>query len=99
MFERNRVDNADQGYISVELTLANGDMLPGKIVLAAGRTVIDFLNGSAGFVEFEPFDGERSYLAKSLVRSVRVLQVPRGTNLGQRLRDLDGFDPDRKSVV
>ena len=93
MFERNRVDNADQGYISVELTLANGDMLPGKIVLAAGRTVIDFLNGSAVFVEFEPFDGERSYLAKSLVRSVRVLQVPRGTNLGQRLRDLDGFDP------
>ena len=93
MFERNRVDNADQGYISVELTLANGEALHGKIVMAAGRGVIEFLNGTAAFVEFEPYDGERAYFAKSTVRSVRVLQVPRGGNLGQRLRDLDGFDP------
>ena len=91
--ERNRVDNADQGMISVELTLATGDVINGKIVLAAGRTVIDFLNGTSAFVEFEPYDGERAYFAKSTVRSVRVLQAPRAANLSQKLRDLDGFDP------
>ncbi len=93
MFERNRVDNVDQGYVSVELVLNGGQILVGKAVIAAGRTIIDFLNNTAAFVEFEPYDGDKTFLAKSNIRSVRVLQVPKGTNLAGRLRDLDGFDP------
>jgi hypothetical protein len=93
MFERNRVDNADQGYVAVELMLTGGQMLVGKVVMAAGRNIVDFLNNNATFVEFEPYDGDKSFLAKSSIRSVRVLQVPKGGNLNQRLRDLDGFDP------
>ncbi len=93
MFERNRVDNVEQGYVSVELMLDGGRMLVGKVIMPAGRNVVDFLNAAATFVEFEPYDGDKAYLAKSSIRSVRILQVPKGVNLAQRLRDLDGFDP------
>lgn len=93
MFERNRVDSADQGFMAVEVTLADGEVAAGKIVVPAGRNVGEFLNGAAAFVEFEPYDGQRTFLAKASIRAVRVLQVQRTVNFNQRLRDLDGFDP------
>lgn len=93
MFERNRIDNADQGLVTVELTVDEGRTLSGKMAMPAGRGVLDYLNGSATFVEFETFDGDRRLIAKSMLREVKQVAVPRAANLGQRLRDLDGFDP------
>lgn len=93
MFERNRIDNADHGLVTVELTLPEGRTLSGKIAMPAGRGVQEYLNGSATFVEFESFDGDRRLLAKSTLQEVKQVSVPRAANLSQRLRDLDGFDP------
>jgi hypothetical protein len=93
MFERNRIDNADQGFVTVELTTDGGLTMTGKIAMPAGRAVLEHLNGSANFLEFEAFDGDRRYLAKSALREVKQISVPRAANLNQRLRDLDGFDP------
>ena len=48
MFERNKVDNAvndTKNGVPAEITLADGDMLVGKIVISAGRNVFDQLNG------------------------------------------------------
>lgn len=93
MFERNRIDNADHGLVTVELTMDEGRTLSGKIAMPPGRGVLDYLNGGAVFVEFESFDGDRRLLAKSILREVKQVPVPRAANLNQRLRDLDGFDP------
>jgi hypothetical protein len=93
MFERNKIDNADQGLTTVELTLADERVLTGKIAIPPGRGVLDTLNGPAQYLEFEAFDGERTYLAKSTIKAVRPLSVSRGVNLANRLRDLDGFEP------
>ena len=93
MFERNKIDNAEQGLVSVELTMQEGRTLSGKIAMPPGRGVLDYLNGGANFVEFESFEGDRRYLAKSSLLEVKQMSVPRGVNLNQRLRDLDGFDP------
>ncbi len=93
MFERNRIDNADHGMVTVELTLSEGRTLSGKIAMPAGRGVLDYLNGSSTFLEFESFDGDRRYLAKSTLAEVKQVATPRAANLNQRLRDLDGFDP------
>jgi hypothetical protein len=93
MFERNRIDTVDQGTTSVELTLTDGRQMSGKLTMPSGRGVLDFLNGAGAYVEFEPYDGDRAFIAKTSIRSVRVLQVPRPVNITQRLRDLDGFDP------
>lgn len=93
MFERNRIDTQDQGQTSVVLTLSDGQDALGKITMPASRSVIDFLNGPATFVEFEPFEGEKSFIAKSAIRALKVMNPPRVANVNQRLRDLDGFDP------
>ena len=93
MFERNRIDNADQGTLAVVLTMADGRDIGGKLAIAAGRTLFEALNGSAMFLDFEAFDGERTYVAKTSVSGVKQIKVPRAPSLQQRLRDLDGFDP------
>jgi DnaJ-domain-containing protein 1 len=93
MFERNKIDNADNGLVSVELTLSDDRSLTGKISMPPGRGFLDVLNSAALYVEFESFDGERCYLAKMAIKALKPLGVQRGVNLGQKLRDLDGFDP------
>jgi hypothetical protein len=93
MFDRNRVENLEQGTTTVAMTLADGEEAVGKLTIPVGRPVFDFFNGPNAYIEFEPFDGEKRYLAKTSIRAVRPIQVPRPANLQQRLRDLDGFDP------
>lgn len=93
MFERNRIDTAEMKAVGVELTLTDGDVLKGRIAVPAGRGLHDALNGSAQFFEFETYDGQRSFLSKSAIRDVRMLAGERRPELGQRLRDADGFDP------
>jgi hypothetical protein len=96
MFERNRVDNAPEASaVPVEIALADGSVAKGKLLVPMGKTVADALNGSGSFVEFEPYGGERSYLAKSQLASVRPVGVPREHSLQSRLVDVGGFDPCR----
>lgn len=91
MFERNKVDTFDGQ--AVEITFAGGAIVTGRLVTAAGRSLGDVLNGPGDFVDFEPFGGERSFVAKSTLLNVKPMQVPRQPSLGARLRDGDGFDP------
>ena len=93
MFERNRIDNADQGTLAVTLTLPDGRQMGGKLAIAAGRSLFEALNSPAQFLDFEAFDGERTFIAKSSVTAITQIKVPRALSLQQRLRDLDGFDP------
>jgi DnaJ domain len=94
MFERSRLDNVPEANaVPVEITLTDGTVTKGKLFVMASKTAADLLNGSCNFVEFEPYGGERSFLAKALLASVKLAGVPRGPNLGARLRDPDGFDP------
>ncbi len=96
MFERNKVDNAvndTKNGVPAEITLADGDMLVGKIVISAGRNVFDQLNGPAAFIEIEPYGAERTYVAKTAMRSVKLISVPGSGHLAGRLREVDGFDP------
>jgi hypothetical protein len=94
MFERNKVDNTpEQAAIAIEAALEDGRLLKGKVAIPMNKTVYDVLNGNGAFLEFEPFDGERQFIAKAALRTVKLLSVGRGPNLGARLRDMDGFDP------
>lgn len=92
MFERNK-PQLEQGALSVELTLEDGARVSGRLFVPAGRAIFEVLNGATLFLEFEPFDGERQFIAKSSLRTVMLLQVPGVTSLMQKVRDLDGFDP------
>lgn len=93
MFERNRSDVQEQGSIAVEIVLDDGSVVAGKLLISAMRTAFDVLNGPAQFLEFEPFEGERRFIAKSALKAVKLLAGARPLNLAQKLHDLDGFDP------
>ncbi len=94
MFERNKIDNVpEQSAVAIEAVLDDGCVLKGRVAIPLSRSIVDVLNGTGAFLEFEPFDGERHFIAKSSVRSVKLLNPGRGPNLTLRLKDLDGFDP------
>ena len=93
MFERNKIDNAEHSGVPVELAMIDGETVKGRLLIAMGRNVFEVLNGPGAFLEFEPYGGERSFIAKASISNVRMINVPRVPNLNQRLRDLDGFDP------
>lgn len=93
MFERNKVDNVDQSSVPVELTLEGGEMMKGRLLIAIGRKPFEVLNGAGAFLEFEPYGGERSFIAKASIRNVKLVNVPRLPSLTGRLHDLDSFDP------
>ncbi len=93
MFERNRIETADLGTLSIVLTMSDGREIAGKLALPAGRSLPEALNGQSQFLDFEPFDGDRTFIAKSAIAAVKQIKVPRAPNLNLRLRELDGFDP------
>lgn len=93
MFERNKVDNIEHSGVPVELTTTDGDTVKGRLLIAQGRNVFEVLNGTGAFLEFEPYAGERTFIAKAAISNVKMTNVPRAPDLNQRLRDLDGFDP------
>src|SRR5581483_10945161 len=94
MCERNRIDNPPEpGAVPVELTLTDGTVAKVKLLVPAGKALADLLNGGGGFVEFEPYGGERRFVAKSQLASVRPVGVPRVPNLAARAREADSFDP------
>ena len=93
MFERNAAVTQEQGAVAVEITLDDGAVVAGKLIVPASRAVFDVLNGPAVFFEFEPYDGERRFIAKSALKAVQLLGGAKPLNLVQKVRDLDGFDP------
>ena len=94
MFDRNRIDyTPEPGGIPVDIALADGTIAKGKLLVPLGKTLADVLNGPGSFIEFQPYGGERSYLAKAQLASVKPIDAPRAPNLGARLADPGGFDP------
>jgi hypothetical protein len=94
MFERNKIDNVPETTaVPIEIVFTDGTPAKGKLLVPMGKLVADALNGSGSFLEFEPYGGERGFIAKSQIASVKLLGVPKVPNLIARVRDLDGFDP------
>jgi hypothetical protein len=97
MFERNRVDNSSQSShqsaIPAEITLVDGEILSGHFLISAARALSDILNGETAFLEFEPFNQSRRFIAKQAIRAVKLIDAPSASNLDHR-RSLTGeFDP------
>jgi len=93
MFERNRIDNAPEAaLVPVEIVMADGEHLKGKLSVPAGRTLADTINGTGSFIELEPYGGDRRFIAKSQMTSIQLVGVPRASSLAARTRPSD-FDP------
>jgi hypothetical protein len=92
MFERGKGDRAE-GPATVEITLEGGQKLRGKLVVPPGRVLTEVLNGSSAFVEFQPVDGERMFIAKTALQCVQPVHVAAAPKLSIANGDGKPFDP------
>jgi hypothetical protein len=94
MFERNKIDNVpDATAVPVEIVFSDGTQAKGKLMVPTTKTVGEALNAAGGFMEFEAYGGERGYVAKAQLASVKPVGVPKAPHLNARLTDHNGFDP------
>lgn len=94
MFERNKIDNSLQvTTVPAEITLDGGEILKGRFIFAAARSIYDVLNGDTHFLDFETYKGERSLIARTTIKTIRIVSVPGAPNLKSRIREGETFDP------
>lgn len=96
MFERNKIDSTvtqQQMTVPVEITFESGRPVRGKIIMPVSRSLPEVLNSAHTFIEFEPYGGERLFIAKSAVRGIKAITVPFAPMLESRSREIDNFDP------
>ena len=96
MFERNKVDTVTQApqlAIPAEVTFDDGEISRGKFFVTSGRSFAEALNAASPFLEFEAYGEERRFISKSSIRNMKLVAVPSASNLHNRVRDGDNFEP------
>jgi DnaJ-domain-containing protein 1 len=76
--------------IAVQVTLASGATMRGNIFVSKQRTMHEELNKGEAFIEFETNDGQKMFLARSVLAVVKEFSVPRADQLQRR--SMDQFD-------
>jgi hypothetical protein len=76
----------------VEIGLVSGEQTKGKLMVPVGRSPLEVLNGLGAFIEFEPYGGERQFLAKTQIAAMRLAGVPQRPSLSPAYAN-DDFDP------
>ena len=79
--------------VQVTITLATGVQMRGNVFHSKTRTLQDELNKGETFLEFEPMEGQKMFLARSAIAAVKELNVPRVDQMSRRTSALDQFDP------
>jgi len=96
MFERNRIDRlheAERSTSTVEVTLDDGETVHGRVHFPPTRSLADELNNASGFVDFEVQEGDRFFLAKRMIHSVRPRTIPRTDQLSRAQLKSELFNP------
>ena len=96
MFERNRVDRLhepERSTSTVEVVLEDGETVHGRMHFPTTRSLGDELNTASGFVDFEIQEGDRFFLAKRSIQSVRPRQMPRADQLNRAQIKSELFNP------
>lgn len=96
MFERNSVDQSAgsrRKAIAVSLTLDDGTALSGVCHVASTRSLADELNQPGGFLDFETYQGERSFISKSAIARVVQIDLPKADQLTRSSYFSETADP------
>jgi DnaJ domain len=79
--------------LTVQITMASGSTMRGTMFVSRTRTMHDELNKGEPFLEFETGDGQKIYLARSVIASVREFNVPRADQIHKKLSiDFDAYE-------
>lgn len=80
--------------LSVEVEFADRRVQKGKLLVPAGKSLAEALNGPQAFVEFTPFGDDRaSCLAKTSIVAARTIDIPKFVPLHERRGVAGGDDP------
>lgn len=58
---------------TVTITVNDGSVLEGSLVIPKTRSIAELLNSSRPFFEFESREGERIYLSKAAIRTIQTI--------------------------
>ena len=96
MFERNSIDNKPAtSPVPVAITYLDRTQEKGKLFVAIGRDIQDCLNNTNLFLEFEPYGGDRTYLAKTQIAAIKPIGIPKAPSLSQHSQSKTAFDPHK----
>ena len=79
--------------VQVTVTLSTGVQMRGNVFHSKQRTLHEELNKGETFIEFEPMEGQRMFLARSAIAAVKEYNIPRDDQMARRVAALDQFDP------
>lgn len=82
----------NRSAIPVTITMSTGLTMRGNIFVPKTRSFQDELNRGETFLEFEPIDGQRMYLARSVIAVVKEYNVPKSDQLSKRMGQIEQFD-------
>ena len=85
---------AVQTAMPVTLQKVDGTTLRGRVVLPLQTTLDDVLNSEVAFIEFHPYGGEATFLAKSSIQTLEPTNVPKPSDVNVRLHQTnESVDP------
>ena len=96
MFERTAVDrgsDSDRRTFAISLTFDDGHVASGVCFVATTRTLEEELNQTGAFLDFEPYNGERSYICKTSIVRVKRIDLPKADQLNRTAYLSDAADP------
>lgn len=93
MFERNPVDAGRMMAVAVAVALKDGTECVGKTAMPHGRSVARLMEGAEAFLYLETPDGGTSFVPKSEIRALKVLDSGRPQPLRTDFPDATSFDP------
>jgi DnaJ-domain-containing protein 1 len=73
--------------IAVQITLASGSSMRGNIFVSKTRTMQEELNRNEPFIEFESGDGQKMFLARSVIALIKEFSVPKSDQLQKRMTE------------
>lgn len=79
--------------VQVSITLSTGVQMRGNIFHSKQKTLQEELNKGETFIEFEQLDGQKMFLARSVIAAVKEYNVPRVDQMTRRAAALDQFEP------
>jgi hypothetical protein len=79
--------------VQVTITMAAGGQLRGNVFHSKSRTLQEELNKGDPFLEFEPVEGQRMYIARTAIAAVKEYSIPRADQMTRRSASMENFDP------
>ena len=75
------------------IALVDRTTMTGNIQKPRTKTLLEFMNYPAQFIEIERKDGSRVDLSKTAIRTIEPYEAPRANQLSQEMQKFESFEP------